>query len=323
MGGVSDTTYFPKTRETKLTNLQQQKRNKMLYTLKKFKRDSWSGLTRMNDTFVQIGLETNQDGDYATGMTGKQAREMEVLLFKPVGYLDNNAESEFWRDYKISLPITGIKLDDEVPRQKLQLYILKAMKKVANGADDLKKKSKAEYMLTSTVLVELEEDDRLSVKEVAYGHLSESSLTKQKQLYAVLQASLKKGAKIVDTDSMTDKAIKNGLRIAIEANATSFNLIAEDLKLTLKFTILNLVSKGIIGTQNGGYFEGVVQLAHDLDSMVEYMESPQYQQKVIQFNLQLSGKVAKTKPVAMKLAKGEKIPVRLVDEDIEENEVTD
>ena len=144
----------------------------MLYTLKKFKRDSWSGLTRMNDTFVQIGLETNLDGDYATGMTGKQAREMEVLLFKPSGFLDNNAESDFWRDYKITVPITGLKLDDENPRHKLQLYILKCMKKVANGQDELKKKSKAEYVLTSTILIELEEDDRLSVKEIAYGHLS-------------------------------------------------------------------------------------------------------------------------------------------------------
>lgn len=262
----------------------------MIFTLKKFKRDAWSGHTRFSNTFIQLTPEIGRDGYPVTGLSEEDARRLEGRLFMKPGELDKRNEA-YWGDkFKIAFPEGGLILNDEDPEHELYLSVLKVMKKVANGHADLKKKSKAEYMLVSAELVEAEDDDRLSVKETAYGLLSESSEDRQKQLYVVLLASKNKGAQIVDVSTMTQKAIKNGLRQAIESTPKVFIEIASDPKLNLKYTILDLVTKRVLATSNGGYFFNNEPIGGDLDEAVKYMENPHHQGQVIKFNQLAGGK---------------------------------
>lgn len=303
MGEVFGLTYFPRQRGIHKHN----KQKNMIFTLKRIRngksidqdgkmvdRGSWSGHSTYPFCTVTIVPEVGRDGRPVTGLTPAKARELEEALFYDRGYLD--PKSKYWTTaddrFAIPFPPNGISLNDENPEDRLKIAVLSSMKKVAVGRDQLKKKSKAEYILTSQEKIEEEDDSKYSVKEEAYGLLSDANSIKLKQIYSVL-AKQKKGGTIVDTASMTDLAIKNGLRKAIEANAAFFNEIAGDPKLNIKAEIIELVTKRIISTTNSGYFRGKDQLAYDLDSMVNYMEDPHNQSMVIQFKQELKGLEAK------------------------------
>ena len=259
----------------------------MIYKLTKFKRDSWSGHKNYTYCAVNICPEIGKRGKPVSGLNDKEQKQLEKDLFLQVGELSEN--SPFWNDYFIAFPLEGLTLDDSNPNDRLAFAVLKSMRKVAFGKDELKLKAKAEYMLTSDEKVETEDDDRLSIKEEAYSLLSDASPAKLRQIYVVLMKQKKNGV-VVDVSAMTDKAIKNALRTIIEAKADTFTTTATDDKLNIKSEIIELVSKRILATTNSGYFRGPDQIAYDLDSMVAYMEDPHNQSQVILFKSELKSK---------------------------------
>ena len=283
VGSFFEATYF---RQKRMVTYSQQQ-NKMIFKLTKFKRDAWSGHKNYMFCAVNIAPEIGKRGKPVSGLTDKDQKQLEKDLFLQPGELSEN--SPFWHDYFIAFNIEGITLDDENANDRLALHVLKSMRKVAFGKEQLKTKAKAEYMLTSDEKIEAEDDDVLSIKEDAYALLSDATPAKLRQIYVVLLKQKKNGV-VVDVSNMSDKALKNGLRTIIESNATSFNTVAKDTKLNLKAEIIELVTKRIISTTNAGYFRGPDQIAYDLDSMVNYMEDPHNQSQVILFKSELKAK---------------------------------
>ena len=284
VGSFFEATYF---RQKKNGYFLSTTKKTMIYKLTKFKRDSWSGHKNYTYCSVNISPEIGKRGKPVSGLSDKEQKELEKALFLQPGELSEN--SPYWDNYFIAFPLDGLTLDDSNPSDKLAFAMLKSMRKVAFGKEELKSKAKAEYMLTSDEKVENEDDDRLSIKEEAYSLLSDSTPSKLRQVYVVLMKQKKNGV-VVDVSNMTDKAVKNALRTIIELKADSFTATATDEKLNIKSEIIELVTKRIISTTNSGYFRGTDQIAYDLDSMVAYMESPHNQPQVILFKNELKSK---------------------------------
>jgi hypothetical protein len=299
IGGSYTLSYFSDKETTKLTNNKQNKEI-MIYTLTRFKRDGWSGHTTFGGCSINLSVELDRKtGQPVTGLTEKEARDLEEALFYPKGKLAPN--SKYWQEglgdrdeirrdrFFIPFPNSGLKLDDESPEDRVKLAVLRSMKKVAVGREDVKRKSKAEYLLTSPERIDDEEDERFSVKEDAYALLSQASPEKQRQIYLVLEKQ-KRNGKIVDVYSMSTVAIKNALRKNIENAPQFFKDIAEDEKLSIKADIIELVSNRVLSYNNSGYWQKSDLLGQDLDMMVAFMEDPHNQPRVIQFKKELQGK---------------------------------
>jgi hypothetical protein len=258
---------------------------------------AWNGIATYDHCTVTIVPEIDRvTGDIATGMSDKEARKLEEENFLPKGTLA--PDSEYWHSTKFLIPFPpeGITLDDEVAKDKIKLAVLRAMKKVADGREQLKKKSKAEYLLTSPQAIEAEDDDRFSVKEDAYGLLKDATPAKLRQIFSVLMKQKKNGS-IVDSSTMTDLAVKNQLRKELESNPKFFVLVAEDEDLGIKAEIIELVANRVISFTNSGYFRGKDQIAYDLESMVAFANDPNQQNMWIQFKQELQ---AKKKPAKAK-----------------------
>jgi hypothetical protein len=256
----------------------------MEYTLTKEKKDDWSGIVTYGHCQTGISPETGRRGEVVTGLTPPQARELEKEMFLEPNELAPN--SPYWQT-TFNIPFNGLlKLDDEVPQDRLYLAVLKSMKKVAVGRDDFRKKSKAIYLLTSKTLETKTNSEKFDVKEQAWKLYFKLPDTTLKQVAVVLEKSKVKG-RVLDISSMDMESVKNQLRSQIESNASVFVDVASDDKLGVKFEVIELVTHRILSSNSGGYFQKNDLLAPDLDSMVEFMENPHNQTRVIQLKQQL------------------------------------
>lgn len=262
----------------------------MEYTLTREHRDSWSGIVAYGDCNTKIVPEIDRRNQVVTGLSTKEARDLEQENGMTAGTLAPN--SPYWYE-EFLIPFNGIlKLDDQNPDDKIKLAVLKAMKKVAVGRDELKKKSKAIYLLSSKALETKNSSKIFDVKEKAWKLFINATDTTLKQTAVVLEKGKAKG-RILDVSSMDIEAVKNKLRGEIESNAVQFITIIEDEDLNLKFEVVELVTNRILSFNSSGYFYKSDLLAPDLDGMAQFLKDPHNQPRVIQFKQELKTKTGK------------------------------
>jgi hypothetical protein len=197
-----------------------------------------------------------------------------------------NPNSNYWRDWKYIMKGEKITLDDSRIDDALLLEVLKLDDLVANGEEELRVKSKAEFLLIKEADVVATKAKRASHKKDAYAAFGKMS--KEDMMNALLVYG-------INPKDMTSDKIEAELSDKIEDNAPLFLSIVKDKNFDLKVFINDMVQESIISKKGTGYIFDGEMIAHDMESLIGFIKDPQNANILIAWKKSLNGKIKSKK----------------------------
>lgn len=263
---------------TKSNNNKEPKEQKMIKTLKDFKRDrrvtlkiisadSLIGLKKYDGAHTSISASLDGNGRPVTGLTedwveegpkgGKIPHkgtrlEMERLLDLAEGTL--KPSSAYWITYRIPVGADPITLDLADDFDLLKYLFAYAQSNVANSIKEIESNSQAEFVMFS-------EEQEAIVKVAARSAL--------KRAY-VLSDQLDQATKIqlcnvygYNVSSAEPNTIENKIMEVLEKDPEKFLSYAEDEDLLAHSIVSNCLDVGILEMREGGIYHGDISLGYD------------------------------------------------------------
>lgn len=205
---------------------------------------------------------------YMTGLSEKEARELEKILRLPVDTLSEYNE-DFWGDYKNGVDITrdGIVLNLEYPIDRIKLSWLKQHPRVAKSEAEKYDDPSYDYVLTSVIQQAERKNKKRALYKTAVLKLAELSLSEKIDVLKVY------GKKIESNTS--EELIEDYINTFVEEFPSDFLEIVEDKEFKTKVLLKEAIDCKAILTGSGNYqLNGGEVFAYDMDSAVEYLNDP-------------------------------------------------
>ncbi|MFA5396455.1 MAG: hypothetical protein WC346_10655 [Methanogenium sp.] len=181
---------------------------------------------------------------YNTGIENTEEGEKERMAFEKALSLAPgtlNAYSDYWKNFYIHIPVSGLNLDDENPLDALYLKILKADKEVAQSTEEYKDApNKFLFILRSIDIESKLNNDKRELKIKAYALYSAMSLDEKRNALLMFNRPYSM------IESMSALAIESDLGDEMDNNYKKFINIASDKKLKVKAEIIFYINKNII-----------------------------------------------------------------------------
>jgi hypothetical protein len=234
-------------------------------TLRRIKKHQQLGAPAYKNAKVYFSVNL----DKRTGERPRILDEEEVKYFSEQLGIDPKQlsvpSSEYWRDFVYIMQGEKEELSEDDPLHKLVLKVLERDERVANGQEDIKNKSRAEYLLVKESQVIKTELDRATYKIDAMAKFAQLSEEDHINILLVYGRNPK--------DMKADK-IKLSVYQEIESNPAKFLNIVNDKNFDTKVLINDLVQEGKIKKQGSAFVFDGEMIAHDLESMVKYIKDP-------------------------------------------------
>ncbi len=205
---------------------------------------------------------------YMTGLSEKEARELEKILRLPADTL-SEYNDDFWGDYKNGIDITrdGIVLNLEYPIDRIKIAWLKQHPRIAQSELEKYEDPSYEYVLTSVIQQAERKNKKRALYQTALLKLRELSLNEKIDVLKVY------GKKIESNTS--EELVEDFINTFVEESPNDFLEIVEDKEFKTKVLLKEAIECKAILTGNGNYqLNGGEVFAHDVDSAVEYLNDP-------------------------------------------------
>lgn len=212
-----------------------------------------------------IGLGT----DKATGLRkvildSTEQKRFEKELGMPEGKLA--PDSDFWIDFKVDIQGSELILDPNSPMDRLKLLVLKSKTKlVANGLEELKTKSNAEFVIVSEAQEAKKSNAIRAVRSKAYAAYVNMS---PEDMADVLIAMGKKPT------SMSREMIEDAMGREVDTNPAKFIAIYTNPKYEQLVFVNKLLNIGIIQKRGEAIIYEEDVLGYDLTSTIDFLYSP-------------------------------------------------
>lgn len=210
-------------------------------------------LNRFGNCFSVYSPVVGRNGSLITGFDhteeSKKVREKledELQLNRD----DLKASSKYWNNFKITIPDSGVYLDDTSPLDKLKITVLKADPGVANSKTIYSNAPQSYLFLLTSEQIEAEtKNTKRTLMRKAWGIYEGLTLNDKKDLLLLYG----KGQGLLS--NMTDAIVERELEDKIEENYSTFINLASDEKYKSKATIIKYVNKGVLtrGTAKKSY----------------------------------------------------------------------
>lgn len=258
--------------------------------VKSLNKPNWAGMHRYQKCHDHI-VANNTKGGYQTGLEKEEARELEKDLGLKEGEL--SPYSEYWKEYAVTLTNKDLVLDMSIPRDRLDLAILKQDIRVCNSSSEKHLWPKAEYIIHDAEESAKEENAKITEEARAMADFVALNPNQRRDYLKLLG----KGA-----DSMSDAVVTNVLFKIAKDDYAAFNRITDAPNYKTKVLLYDLIAKGIVTMKGGHYFYDEVQLGHGESSSVAYLDDAQNQE----LKLLLMNKVYKKEPAKKTSSKANK-----------------
>jgi hypothetical protein len=218
---------------------------------------------------------------YVTGLTKAEADNLEQELRLEPGTL--SPLSDFWKDYVIRMPETGLKLDMGIPGDRLKMALLKIEPRVANSVNERTNWPKAEY-----VVFDAEEDAKLENAKI------DDELTAMSKFANLSNNEIKDYLKLLGkaTKGISPNVAKNVLYKIAKDTPKKFNDITKLPNFNTLVLVHDLVENRIIRINGGYYYFGEQVLAYKEEATATFLDEPKNQQLKIALKQQLDAKIA-------------------------------
>jgi hypothetical protein len=237
------------------------------WKLKRAPKSHWSNIPQYDMTATSIGpVVDKKTGHPKTGLTKEQEREFEDLLHLNKGELSNR--SSWWLDFIVKVGGDTLILDMDEDEDALAFYFLKGHPKVAFGHDELKKNSKAVFVLYNDVDQAKQIVRSRNVKKEAYAKFNEMDTQEQVDVLMVM------GEKIVSHDPYI---VESMMGRVVEKSPAQFLEIAGDDNFKLKLFVMKCVHFDILTRSRGRTLnEAIISFGNDvlgegIDAVVEVL----------------------------------------------------
>lgn len=192
-----------------------------------------------------------------------------------------NPNSEYWRDWKYIMKGDRITLNENRVEDAILLQVLKLDSLVANGEEELRTKSKAEFLLIKESDVVATKAKRASHKKDAYALFGQMS--KEDMINALLVYG-------VNPKDMSSDKIEAELSDRIEDNAPMFLSIVKDKNFDNKVFINDMIQESIIRKSGSGFVFDGEMIAHDVESLIGFIKDPQNTNVLVAWKKSLNSK---------------------------------
>ena len=215
-------------------------------------------------TRIGVGLDS-KTGLRKNVLTNEEQKKFEKLLGMTEGTLSPG--SDYWIDFSVTIEGSVLMLDPENPKHQLDLIVLKSKTKlVADGLEELKEKSKAEFVIVSEVEEAKKANKNRGIKSKAYALFDKMTSTEMEDLLIAM------GKK---PTSMSKEMMEDAVGREIDNNPGKVVTIYTNPKFQNLVFINKLLNMGVL-TKKGEaivYEEDV--LGFDNSSAIDYLYSPQ------------------------------------------------
>ena len=210
------------------------------WKLRKAPKSHWSNIPQYEHTALSIAPFVDKNGRPYSGLSKEDASRLE----KKLGMEENelSPRSPFWRDFFIKVDTETLKLDLDDEEDELALLFLQNHPLVAFGHNQLKKKSKATYILYNDVDEAKSVVKQRNVKKVAYAKFNEMDTQEMIDVLMVL------GKRIVSTDP---SIIESMMGLVVEKTPSLFVDIAGDKDFKMKLFVMKCIHYDILGRSRG------------------------------------------------------------------------
>ena len=211
------------------------------WKLMKAPKHHWSGIPQYDNTYKSIAPPLDSKTKRPkSGIPAEDATRLEGLLQLAPNEL--GPRSEFWKDYEIKIGAKILRYDTTDPEDELQFIYLKNHFQVAFGHADLKKNSRALYVLYNDVDQAQDVVKKGNVKKDAYRAFIDMSTLEMIDTLMVM------GKQIVSHDPSIIEAMMGRV---VEREAAAFLAIAGDKHFKMKLFILKCVHYDIVTKTRG------------------------------------------------------------------------
>jgi len=211
------------------------------WKLMKAPKHHWSGIPQYDNTFKSIAPPLDSKTKRPkSGIPAEDAKRLEELLQLAPNEL--GPRSEFWKDYEIKIGAKILRFDTTDPEDELQFIYLKHHYQVAFGHAELKKKSRALYVLYNDVDQAQDTVKKGNVKKDAYKAFIGMSTSEMIDTLMVM------GKQIVSHDPSIIEAMMGRV---VETDPATFLAIAGDKHFKMKLFILKCIHYDILTKARG------------------------------------------------------------------------
>lgn len=214
-------------------------------------------------TSIGVGI------DKSTGLRKVILDKAEQIKFeKALGMVDGTLapNSDYWRDFSVDIQGSDLILDPDSPFDQLKLLVLKSKSAlVADGLEELKTKSKAEFVIVSEAEEAKKSNKIRSIRSKAYALYEKMSTSEMED---VLIAMGKRPT------SMSKEMIEDAVGREVDLNPAKFVMIYSNPKFQNIVFVNKLLNLGILSKKGEAIVYEEEVLGYDTTSAIDYLYNP-------------------------------------------------
>lgn len=214
-------------------------------------------------TSIGLGIDI-RTGLRKVILDNTEQRNFEKQLGMAEGTL--SPSSEYWRDFTVDIQGSDLILDPNSVMDQLRLKVLRSKTSlIANGLEELKTKSLAEFVIVSEAEEAKKSNIIRNIKSKAYAALGNMTTSDMED---VLVAMGKKPT------SMSKDMIEDAMGREVETNAAKFLAIYTNPKFQNLVFMNKLLNMGILVKRGEAIVYEEEVLGYDNSSAIDYLYSP-------------------------------------------------
>jgi hypothetical protein len=214
-------------------------------------------------TSIGVGI------DKSTGLRKVILDKSEQTKFeKALGMVEGTLapNSDYWRDFSVDIQGSDLILDPDSPFDQLKLVVLKSKSAlVADGLEELKTKSKAEFVIVSEAEEAKKSNKIRSIRSKAYALYEKMSTSEMED---VLIAMGKRPT------SMSKEMIEDAVGREVDLNPAKFVMVYSNPKFQNIVFINKLLNLGILSKKGEAIVYEEEVLGYDTTSAIDSLYNP-------------------------------------------------
>lgn len=214
-------------------------------------------------TSIGVGI------DKSTGLRKVILDKSEQTKFeKALGMVEGTLapNSDYWRDFSVDIQGSDLILDPDSPFDQLKLMVLKSKSAlVADGLEELKTKSKAEFVIVSEAEEAKKSNKIRSIRSKAYALYEKMSTSEMED---VLIAMGKRPT------SMSKEMIEDAVGREVDLNPAKFVMVYSNPKFQNIVFINKLLNLGILSKKGEAIVYEEEVLGYDTTSAIDSLYNP-------------------------------------------------
>lgn len=226
----------------------------------------WSNLTKWAGCFDYIATYLTRSGNIYTGLSVKQAEELENKLGYPSGHL--SPLSTYWDTFAVKIGTGDLRLNTEKPEDMLKYLFLKNHKRVADGINNISPST--DYVLINQDAEAEVANKRSRIKKDAFIASTKMSIEEMRKCLRLF------GQK---TDTMSNELVEAKLNEIIEKEPDKFMARwVNNKSREMMFIIEEALSKNIIRRNRSQYYFGTDMIGNGMEDVIAYLDDKKNQE---------------------------------------------